>query len=387
MKIFIIPSWYPYPKNPINGTFFKDHAEKLQESGHDVTVIATEIISLKEIFSSRSDLGKKIYNKKNVKTYQKILMNRHPGNLPKFYERYKKEFKTLLEEAIKKEGLPEVFHVHSSLWAGAALCEMKLDVPIIVSEHIKEFLIPEGFDDFQHKLIQNTYNNVQGLIAPSKAVMKTIKETFQIPASCKTQIIPNMVDTEYFVPLKDKAVNEHFSFLIVAMLRPEKRIDTIIKAFIPIGNNFLSRLNILGDGPELKKLQTISNEFNLERQVKFIKKKSRSEVLKNMQKADVCLLFSEMETFGVTLIEALSCGIPVIGGNVGGANDIITPENGLIVPTDNPIALQNAMKYMIKNIKNYDRDKIREDAINRFDKKVVIAKLESIYEEMNDKRS
>ncbi|MFA6618724.1 MAG: glycosyltransferase family 4 protein, partial [Candidatus Neomarinimicrobiota bacterium] len=271
---------------------------------------------------------------------------------------------------------------HSSLWAGAALCDMKPGVPIIVSEHIKEFLIPDAFDDFQHKLIQYTYNNIQGLIAPSSSVMEAIQSTFKIPDSCKTQVIPNMVDTDYFVPLKDKPDNERFSFLIVAMLRPEKRIDTIIQAFIPIGNNFLARLNILGDGPEYKNLHTISEEFHLDRLVKFLKKKGRTEVLNAMQKTDVCLLFSEMETFGVTLIEALSCGIPVIGGNVGGANDIITPENGLIVPTDDPKALQQAMKYMINNIENYDRDKIRDDAVKRFDTKVVIAALEKFYKSL-----
>lgn len=382
MKIFVIPSWYPYSHNPINGTFFKDHAEKLQESGHDVTVVATEIISLKGFFSSRSDIGKKIYSEQGVKTYQQIHMNRHPGNFSKFYTRYKKEFKILLEEAIKKEGLPELFHVHSSLWAGAALCEMELGVPIIVSEHIKEFLIQNGFDEFQHQLIQYTYNNVQGLITPSTAVMESIKNTFNIPTSCKTQVIPNMVDTEYFVPLKNKPDNDRFTFLIVAMLRPEKRIDTIIKAFMPIGNNFLAKLSILGDGPEFKKLHDLAGEISLERQIKFLKKKGKSEVLKNIQKADVCLLYSEMETFGVTLIEALSCGIPVIGGNVGGANDIITPNNGIIVPVNSPKALQKAMKNMILNIGRYDRDKIREDAVKRFDKKVIIKKLEKLYQEL-----
>jgi len=113
--------------------------------------------------------------------------------------------------------------------------------------------------------------------------------------------------------------------------------------------------------------------------VEFVRETGRDIVLKNMQKADVCMLVSKMETFGVSLIEALSCGVPVIGGNIGGATDIINDENGILVPIDNPIALQEAMKEMIDNPDKYDPRKIREDAIKRFDKKVVIGILEDIY--------
>ena len=382
MKIFVIPSWYPYSSNQINGTFFKEHAEKLQEMGHEVSVVTTEIISLKSFFKSRTDLGKKVYNENGVKTYQQLLMNHHPGNYPKFYERFKREFQALLKQVINKEGLPQLFHVHSSLWAGAALCEMDLGVPIVVSEHIKEFLINDGFDEFQHKLIQYTYDHIQALITPSQAVMDAIKDGFAIPETCTTNVIPNMVDSDFFIPAKNKNMNDRFTFLVVAMLRPEKQIDQIMQAFMNLGNNFLSKLVIVGDGPEAKSLLKLAHELSLARQIKFIHKTGKEEVLKNIQQADVCLLYSEMETFGVTLIEALSCGVPVIGGNVGGANDIITPENGLIVPTNNIQALQNAMKEMILHIDRYDPDTIRKDAIKRFDKKQVLKMLTKLYKEL-----
>jgi glycosyltransferase involved in cell wall biosynthesis len=379
MKIFIIPSWYPYPTNPVNGTFFQDHAEKLAEAGHEVTVIACEIISLKNIISSHKDLGNHVYKKKNVKTYQQILLNRHPRNQKGFYKRYQKLLQQLIEKVLKEEGRPDLFHVHSSLWAGAALSSFDLGIPIIISEHIKEFLLNEGFSDFQKQLIQDTYAKVQGLITPSTAVLDQIKENFQIPGSCPTHVVPNMVDTDYFTPLKHKPHNDRFTFLIVANLRPEKRIDTIIKAFIPIANTHLAKISIVGDGPEYKKIHETAQHLSLMRQMEFIRKSGKEVVKANMQKADVCMLFSQMETFGITLIEALSCGIPVIGGNIGGASDIIHEKNGIIVPTHDNHALQEAMRYMIKHPEKYNAQEIRQDAIDRFDKKVIIAKLEAIY--------
>ncbi len=382
MKIYIVPSWYPYPSKPINGTFFKDHAEQLAAAGHEVVVIATEIISLREYFDVRKDLGKRVYTENNVKTYQQLVINRHPGKPEPFYKRYRKLLKTQIDEVLKNEGKPDLFHVHSSLWAGAALASYELGIPIIVSEHLKEFLIYQGFSDFQHRLIQSTYDRIQGIITPSTAVKKRIEQYFTVPDSCQMNVVPNMVDTDYFKPLDKKPFVNRFTYLIVAMLRPEKRIDKIIEAFTGIGNTHLAKIRIVGDGPEFQKLKDTAREHSLTRQVEFVRDTGKDVVLRNLQRADVCMLCSKMETFGVSLIEALSCGIPIIAGNIGGANDIVNKKNGVLVPVDNPIALQDAMKTMIEEPEKYDRKKIREDAIARFDKNVVIGQLVDIYQNM-----
>jgi len=380
MKIYIVPSWYPYPSKPINGTFFKDHAEQLAAAGHEVVVIATEIISLKDYFKVRKDLGTRVYTENNVKTYQQLVINKHPKKPEPFYKRYQKLLKAQINEVLENEGKPDLFHVHSSLWAGAALVSYELDIPILVSEHLKEFLIYRGFSDFQHHLIQNTYDKIQGLITPSTAVKKRIEQYFRVPGSCPVNVVPNMVDTDYFKPLDKKPFVNRFTYLIVAMLRPEKRIHKIIEAFVGIGNTHLAKMRIVGDGPEYRKLKESAQEHSLTRQVEFVRDTGKDVVLSNLQRADVCMLCSKMETFGVSLIEALSCGVPIIAGNIGGANDIVNKENGILVPIDNPIALQEAMKTMIEEPEKYDRKKIRDDAIKRFDKKVVIGQLVEIYQ-------
>ncbi|MBW6458922.1 MAG: glycosyltransferase [FCB group bacterium] len=379
MKIFIIPSWYPYPSNPVNGTFFKDHAESLAEAGHDVVVVAAEIVSLKSFFRSQRDLKTRIYEEKGVKTYQTLALNRHPKHPEAFYRQYIGLLKQLLDKALQDEGRPELIHVHSSLWAGAALAEFDLGIPMIISEHLKEFLIYKGFSDFQNKLIQQAYDKANAVIAPSSAVMKRIKQYFSIPGQCGTHIIGNMVDTEFFKPLEVRPVSNRFTFLVVAMLRPEKRIDKIIETFIPIGNTHLAKIRVVGDGPEYKILKETAVNCSLTHQVEFVRDTGKDIVLKNLQHADVCMLYSKMETFGVSLIEALSCGVPVISGNIGGPNDFITKENGILVPVDNPIALRDAMKEMIEHPEKYDPKKIREDVVRRFDKKVIVKKLETVY--------
>ncbi|MDD3966462.1 MAG: glycosyltransferase family 4 protein [Candidatus Neomarinimicrobiota bacterium] len=379
MKIFILPSWYPYPSKSVNGTFFKDHAEALAEAGHRVVSVAAEIVSLHDIFRVRRDLGVRIYEEKGVKTYQHIALNRHPKQPEAFYRHYRKLLKSLLDNAIAKEGKPDLIHVHSSLWAGAALASYDLDIPFLVSEHLKEFLIYKGFSDFQKRLIGECYSKAKALISPSTAVEKRIKQYFHLPESCTSHVVGNMVDTNFFKPAESKPFINRFTFLIVAMLRPEKRIDKIIESFISIGNTHLAKIRIVGDGPEYRHLLETARNCSLTRQVEFVRETGRDVVLKNLQKADVCMLYSAMETFGVSLVEALSCGVPVIAGNIGGANDFVNKSNGILVPVDNHIALQDAMKEMIEHPEKYDRTQIRENIVKRYDKKVIIRKLEEIY--------
>lgn len=379
MKIFILPSWYPYPSKPVNGTFFKDHAEALAEAGHQVVSVAAEIVSLQEFFRVRKDLGIHVYEEKGVKTYQHLIVNRHPKQPEAFYRHYQKLLKALLDTAISREGKPDLIHVHSSLWAGAALASYNLNIPFIVSEHLKEFLIYKGFSDFQQQLIRECHKKAKAVISPSTAVEKRIRQYFKLPETCRSYVIGNMVDTDFFKPADNRPFVNRFTFLIVAMLRPEKRIDKIIESFISIGNTHLAKIRVVGDGPEYRHLVETARACSLTRQVEFIRETGRDVVLKNLQKADVCMLYSTMETFGVSLVEALSCGVPVIAGNIGGANDFVNNNNGILVSVDNHIELQEAMKEMLEHPEKYDRKKIRENIIRRYGKKVIIKKLEEIY--------
>ena len=379
MKIFIIPSWYPYPTNPVNGTFFREHAESLAAAGHDVTVVAAEIISLRSFFRSRRDLGTRTFTKKGVKTWQRLAVNRHPGDMKGFYKRYRGILQSLLESALKKEGKPDILHVHSSLWAGAAVASFGMEIPFLISEHLKEFLMYDGFTPFQKDLIRASYQKASAVIAPSTPVMKRIRQYFRLPDTCRTAVVGNMVDTAYFRPPEEEAPKNHFTYCIVAMLRPEKQIDKIIRAFMSIGNTHLAKIRVVGDGPEYDRLADTAEECSLTRQVQFIRRTGRDVVLENLQRADVCMLYSKMETFGVALAEALSCGVPVIAGNIGGPNDFVDDSNGILVPPDNPMALHDAMKLMLEKAESYDREKIRARIVERYDRKVIVRRLESIY--------
>lgn len=98
-----------------------------------------------------------------------------------------------------------------------------------------------------------------------------------------------------------------------------------------------------------------------------------------MNSCDAFVLSSNVETFGVVLIEALSTGKPIITTNCGGPRDIVNELNGVLVPVGDKEALASAMVNMAKSISKYDPDMMKADCIQRFGRDAFFERIEGIY--------
>ena len=101
-----------------------------------------------------------------------------------------------------------------------------------------------------------------------------------------------------------------------------------------------------------------------------------------MQSCNAFVLPSHYETFGVVLMEALSCGKPVISTKCGGPEGIVNSQNGMLVCKKNILALGEAMETMRMNFDKYDNAWIQTDCMSRFGESVVVAKLSNTYTEV-----
>jgi L-malate glycosyltransferase len=108
----------------------------------------------------------------------------------------------------------------------------------------------------------------------------------------------------------------------VSNFRPVKRIPDVIAAFEKIAENTPAKLMLIGDGPEAGSIARLVREKGLEEKVLFLGK--QDNVAELLAIADVALLLSEKESFGLVLLEAMACGVPVIGTNIGGIPEVIT---------------------------------------------------------------
>jgi glycosyltransferase involved in cell wall biosynthesis len=218
---------------------------------------------------------------------------------------------------------------------------------------------------FQKECINECYNYSSKIIATSEVLKNNIIDKFNVDNK-KVILIPNPADTEYFLP-KRRKLDGPFTFISVALLRPEKRLDLLIKAFSMLSKEIPNIvLTIIGDGPEKDKLKLLSHKLEVNNRINFIGYQKKIVVADIIRDHDALVLSSQVETFGVVLIEAMSAGLPVIATKCGGPESIVLPETGMLVESNDKNKLFNAMRIMVKNYDNYDSKIIRQIAINTY---------------------
>ena len=167
-----------------------------------------------------------------------------------------------------------------------------------------------------------------------------------------------------FTAAKREKLDNPFTFLSIALLRSEKRLDLLIKAFAKLHKiipNIV--LTIIGDGPEKSNLQLLSQKLQINDRVNFIGYQKKAVVADVIRDHDALVLSSDVETFGVVLVEAMTVGLPVIATKCGGPESIVLPETGILIEPNNSTELYTAMKNIIDKYDEFDSIKIREIAL------------------------
>lgn len=376
MHIMFIPSWYANERNKVHGSFFKEQALALQSKGVKITVAYNEIWPLTLINKVKEKSGLYFNIEDNLRTYRYKNYNFIPKS-PLMFKVFNKRMEKLFKEIEKKEGKIDIIHAQSSLWGGisAAYLSKKFNVPLVITEHssvergpyIRKSYIP---------CIVDSYNTAKELIAVGNGLKRELEE---LTKRDDIKVIGNLIHFSDF-QLKDRKPNDKFIFFSLAFLEGEKGFDTLIKSFSKAFKDTNNcELVIGGDGSQREWLELLANKEGVSNKVTFLGALSRHDVYKWMKQADAFVLPSRYETFGVVYIEALASGTPVIGTFNGGAEDIITKDNGYIVNVDDINALANAMEKMAMNKDKFIPEKLREDCFNRFNPDVIADKIISVY--------
>lgn len=376
MHIMFIPSWYSNERNKVHGSFFKEQALALQNKGIKVTVAYNEIWPLTLINKVKEKSGLYFNIEDNLRTYRYKNYNFIPKS-PLMFKLFNKRMEKLFKEIEKNEGKIDVIHAQSSLWAGisAAYISKKYNIPLVITEHssvergmyVKESYVP---------YIIESYKTAKELIVVGNGLKKELED---LTNRNDIKVIGNLVHFSDF-PLKSENSDEKFRFFSLAFLEGEKGFDTLIKSFSKAFKNVDNcELFIGGDGSQRMWLEGLAKEEGIEGKVTFLGALSREEVSEWMRKADVFVLPSRYETFGVVYIEALASGTPVIGTFNGGAEDIINKNNGYIVNIDDIDALSNAMQEMIINKNDFIPEKLREECFNKFSPDIIADKIIDVY--------
>jgi glycosyltransferase involved in cell wall biosynthesis len=140
-------------------------------------------------------------------------------------------------------------------------------------------------------------------------------------------------------------------------LIPRNGLDTLIKAFgLLLDSLKEANLTIAGEGPLEKRLKDLTKELGIESNVKFIDTLPHEKVPELLHSADLFVRPSIAEGFGMSFIEAMASGVPVIACPIGGVVDFIeNRQTGILVPPNDPQSLKRAMLNLLKDRKLYGR--------------------------------
>ncbi|MFW5644923.1 MAG: glycosyltransferase [Bacteroidota bacterium] len=376
VKILILPSWYP----PDGGGFFKDHAEALHAGNFEVDVLVNRVMGLTQ-HSIYQILSSRRYRKSiegPLKVYRSGYLKwplMEKRNLKGWVKKYLEIYKVYR----KKNGDPDIIIAHSTIWAGYVAARLKelYEIPYILVEHRSRFAkdveaAQQMIRKWYFPYIRSSLVKADKIITVSKAIDNKL---ISISPGIRNKIstIPNLIDTDYFSLPEKKRDREPFIIISFGILEYVKGFDILIKAFAEFlkNHNGEAFLRIGGRGTKYKKLKKLARDMGVGDRVSLHGYVPREEVKREMQLANLFVLPSRFEAFGVVLIEAMATGCPVISTYSGGPEYIVKDSDGLLVEPDNVESLVNAIRSIYENYENYDREAIRRDVVDNYSKEVI----------------
>ncbi len=381
LKILFLAGWYPSRINPIQGIFIKKHAEAVSKFC-DVSVLY--VIRDAKLKDNTFELKYCIENKvKIIRIYYKTKDIKIPV-LSYIYKllRYIKLFYIGFKTVKEKIGTPDIVHVNVIYRTGFFSLFLKFinRINYIVTEHSTEYLLESEMEkNFIRRLIARlVVKNARYVTTVSKSLKNAM---IKRGLKNKYLIVPNVVDTNIFYPIKPKYEGKKKRFLHVSLLDDRKNVSGIIhvmKRLSEIRNDF--ELYIIGEGDNRKKLEKLSKDLGIKnRYVFFYGAKNTKEIADIMRSSDCLIIFSYFENLPCIMIEAMASGLPIISTDVGGLSEHINKERGILIQPSDEKALIHAANYMLDNYFKYSTNKIRNYAVENFSYDVIGKRFKNIY--------
>ena len=387
LHLMLATSYYPSATAPACAVYCREQAEALARAGHRVAVLALPEIRSLPLPASLRTLARPALAPPRIEQEGPLAVLRCGGVLPYEWPRLCREWSVrrglrAFERYVRQQGVPDVLHAHFSFYAGDLAAEIKrrFGVPVVLTEHHSAFLrgpVAPG----RTGSVRRALAAADRILAAGPALARALQPFAPGRDVRGIEVLGNSVDPGFFTPGPEPPA-EPFTLCVVANLLANKGVDVLLRAFALAFRGQSARLRIGGDGPERRRLEALSRTLGLAPQVEFLGTVSREQVRELIQSSHALVSASFIETFGITLLEALSCGKPVVATRSGGPDDLVDETNGILVPPGDPAALAEALRRMRDGHARYDPERIRAPIAERFADRVVLGRLEAVYREL-----
>lgn len=245
------------------------------------------------------------------------------------YPPYELALASKMVSVVKNEKL-DLLHVHYAIPHASAAYMAKqilksegISIPVVTTLHGTDITLV-GKDASYEPVVTFSINQSDGVTAVSEDLRKETYQHFKI--TNEIDVIPNFIDLEKFKKQKKdhfkKAICPNGEALVVhtSNFRKVKRIGDVIKIFNNIHKEIPSKLLMIGDGPERSPAEEECRELGIQDAVRFLGKLEAVEEVLSV--ADLFLMPSEKESFGLAALEAMACEVPVISSDTGGLPEL-----------------------------------------------------------------
>lgn len=309
MKIGIVC----YPTFGGSGVVATELGKALAAGGHEVHFITYSRPARLDFFSENL-------------FYHEVSISKYPlFDFPP----YELALASKLVDVVRFEKL-DLLHVHyaiphasAAFMAKQILASFNIHIPVVTTLHGTDITLV-GRDASYNPVVTFSINQSDGVTAVSENLKTETYDHFDINRDIR--VIPNFIDLDRF-KLEPKA---HFKQAIApgderilvhtSNFRKVKRTMDVIHIFKKVQDKLPSKLLMVGDGPERTQAEQLARDLGIAENVRFLGKQDAVEEILSV--ADLFLIPSSSESFGLAALEAMACGIPVISSNVGGLPEL-----------------------------------------------------------------
>lgn len=360
-----------YPTVGGSGAIATELGKKLAERGHEIHFISSSLpFRLNKMHPN-------IY-------YHQVEVNQYSVFQ---YPPYDIALASKMAEVINRENL-DLLHVHYAIpHAVCAILAKQMsgrDIKIVTTLHGTDITVL-GYDRSLTGAIRFGIEKSDAVTAVSNSLTSQTYDV--IKPDKKIDVVYNFIDEKVYrltdsSYLKDEyGIKEDEKVVIhVSNFRGVKRVQDVVKTFALIAKSVSSKLLLVGDGPEMSSICNLVKELGIEKQVLLLGKQDNVEELYSI--SDLMLLLSEKESFGLVALEAMACGVPCIGTNVGGIPEVISDGiNGFLCDLGD---ISTIAKKSIDLLTNQElHDHFAKEAINsayqNFRSELIVSQYEKIY--------
>ncbi|MFN5629465.1 MAG: N-acetyl-alpha-D-glucosaminyl L-malate synthase BshA [Bacteroidota bacterium] len=316
------------------------------------------------------------------------------------YQPYEILLASKLVDVVKHEKL-DLLHVHYAIPHASAAYLAKqilkshgISIPFITTLHGTDITLV-GKDASFEPVISFSINESDAVTAVSQSLKDDTYKFFDIKK--EIHVIPNFISISDFEQLKNKeeyngiCQKKMYSpsgekiLMHISNFRKVKRLDDVIGIFENVRKQIPSKLLLIGDGPERNRIEQLCREKNIYRDVKFLGKITTPEML--LRVADLFLLPSETESFGLAALEAMAMNVPVISTNTGGLPEVnINAVSGFTSNVgDVEDMSQNALKILSDPLILQKFRRQAFEVAQQFDLPKILPLYEDLYKEVIEK--